>query len=435
MDPLIIGIIGVFVCLFLIAVGVPIAVSTALVGMTGLVVIKGMAAAFTAASSFPFFQAASFTMSVIPLFILTGLVIFACGIGEEIFIALRRWLGHFPGGLAASTTAACALMGTCTGSSIATTALMAKVAYPQMRQYKYAPSMAFGVVASSGTLASIIPPSIVIVIYAVMANQSIGELLIAGLIPGFISAAIYMTMIIGRAKLNPSLGMPLPPVPWGVRISSLRYLIPVVIIFIIIVGGIYRGIFTATEAGGMAALAVFIIVLITGRLTLSRLKSSLLETVRLTVMIIVLIVGVSFFTKFLTYAGVTLAFAETALKFPSPLITLVLIFIVCIIMGMFIDASGMMMISTPIFVPVIIELGYDPVWFGILIIKMVEVAMITPPIGGNVFIAQGIVGDKELSLESAFKAIVPFLICDIITLILLITFPRIITFLPATMSG
>ena len=435
MDPLIIGLIGLGVCLALIALGVPIPISTAVVGLIGIAIVKGMEAAFAAASSFPFFHAANFTMSVVPLFILTGLLLFACGIGEEIFVALRQWLGHFPGGLAASTSAACAVMGTCTGSSIATTALMAKVAYPQMRHYKYAPSLSFGVVASSGTLASIIPPSVIVVIYGIIANQSIGDLLIAGLIPGFVSAAIYMVMIVIRAKINPRLGSALPPASWRTRFVSLRYLIPAVIVFITIVGGIYSGVFTATEAGGMAVVAVMAIVLITRRLTWSRFKDSLLETVRLTVMVMALIVCVSFFTRFLTYVGLTLAFSKLALQFPSPLITLALIFLVYLILGMFIDASGMMMIATPIFVPVIITLGYDPVWFGILVIKMNEVAMISPPLGGNVFIAQGIIGDKEITLEKAFKAIVPFIICDLITLCLFIAVPQIITFLPNMMHG
>ena len=432
MDPVFLGIAGMVLFLALMAVGVPIAIASFMVGLGGIFLLMGQQVALTTISSYTY-TIVDFNMASIPLFIIMGLFFSVCGVGEEMFGALRKWFGHLPGGLAVCTAGFCAVFGTCTGSSVATTAIMAKLAYPEMRRHKYDRSLAFGVVSASGTLASLIPPSFIIVIYAVMAEQSIGKVLIAGFIPGIISTVIYAAMIVLRVIRNPSLGRPLSQASWKERMNSLRYFIPALVMFAIIVGGIYRGVFTATEAGGMGAMAAFFIVLIARRLNSLRLWEIISETARLTVMVMLILIGVEFLTKFLTYCGLTTAFARLALQFPSPAMTLLLMFFIYLILGMFIGPAGMMMITTPIFVPVIMELGYSPIWFGIITIKVNEVGMITPPIATNVFVAQGMLGSKEISLEHAFRAILPFLACDVFTIVLFLAFPQIVTFLPNMM--
>lgn len=433
MEPVTIGIIGIVACLVLIFLGVPIPVSTFVIGAIGVFWWKDAVAGWAVIRLFSITAIDSFELSVIPLFIFMGLIISYCRVGEDIFAAMRQWMGHLRGGLAVATTAACAAMGTCTGSSQATAATMSEMAYPEMRRYGYDSELAAGVVAASGTIAAVIPPSITIVLYGVIAQLRVGPVLIAGFMAGIVSALIYMIMIVGRVTLNPRLAPTLPLAPWRLRLTSLRYLIPPVVMFFIIIGGMYKGVFTATEAGGMVALAALVIVLAMRRLTWSRLRKAILETCRITVMITLMFIGIYIFTRFLIYSGVILAFADLALTFPSALITLFLMLAVYIILGMFLGTLGMLMITTPIFVPAIVALGYNSIWFGIIAIKMCEIAWITPPVALNVYIVQS--ATKELSLERAFKAILPFLACDIITLMLFIAFPEIILFLPKLMRG
>ena len=431
MDHLAIGLIGLAFMLALVLIGIPIPVSAAAVSILGIAVLGSVNAAILSGAILSFSSLVSYSLSVIPLFVMMGVVLFVCGIGEEIFKGALAWFGHIRGGLAAATTAACAAIGTTTGSAAATTALMARVAYPEMKNAGYQPRLALGVIAASGTIASMIPPSILIVIFAVLAELNVGKMLVAGFIPGIISAAIYIAMIVLRAKFDPKIAPTTPPASWHQRFSSLPYLLPVVIMFGTVVGGIYGGIFTPTEAGGVAALVSFTIVIAMRRLSFAKFKKIIIETAGVTLLVLIFIMSISLFTKFLTYSGVTIAFARMALSFENPMLTLLLMMGVCFIFGMFISATGMIMIVTPIFVPVIINIGYDPIWFGILIIKMCEVAAITPPVCVGVYIAQGII--KEVPSEQAIRGILPFLACDILTLGLLIAVPQITTFLPSTM--
>jgi len=433
MEPFTIGIIGLVVCLTLIFLGVPIPVATALIGIIGIFWIYGAHAASVVIWLFSYNTLADFSLSVVPLFILMGLVLSYGGVGDEIYIAMRQWIGQFRGGLAVATTAACAAFGTCTGSSQATAAVMSKMAYPEMRKYGYDPDLSFGVVAASATIAAMIPPSITIVLYGVMAQLGVGKVLIAGFTGGIVSALVYMVMIVGRVLLNPKLAPPLTPAPWRLRLTSLRYLIPPVVMFFILIGGMYKGVFTPTEAGGIAALAAFVVVLAMKRLTWSCLREIIMETCQVTVMVMLLFIGIIFITRFFVYTWIIVEFAELALSFPSPLLALSLMLIIYIILGMFLGTLGMLMITTPIFVPAIMVMGYSPIWFGIIAIKMCEIAWITPPVALNVYIAQAIV--KEIPQQQAFKAILPFLACDILTLILFIAFPQIILFLPNMMVG
>jgi tripartite ATP-independent transporter DctM subunit len=294
--------------------------------------------------------------------------------------------------------------------------------------------LAAGVVAASGTLASLIPPSVILVIYGIITEQSIGALLIAGFIPGVVSAAIYAAMIYTRVKIHPELGTPQPGVSLRAKFIALKGTWGVLVLIVLIIGGIYSGVFTPTEAGGAGAFGAFLMALIMRRLNKERLIESLLETGRTTIMIFAIIVGVLIFVRFLALTGLPDTFTQFVLDLPIPSgLILVLILCIYIFLGMFLDAIGMMMLTLPMVFPAVTGLGYDPIWFGIIIVKMCEICLITPPVGLNCYIVRSVAPD--IPLEEIFRGILPFLAMDILTVAVLIAFPQIITFLPYRMLG
>lgn len=415
--------------------GMRIAFAAALVGFAGLVILKGWAVAGGAVGFLPYRIVAHYPMSVIPLFIIMGYFAFYAGLTRDIFDTARKWVGHLPGGLAIATVFGCAGFAACSGSSTASAAVMGKIAIPEMRKYGYDQKLAAGVVAASGTLASLIPPSFVIVIYGIITEQSIGALLIAGFIPGVISALIYAAMLYFRSRFSRGgLAQTLPPTPWKERLISLRSIWGMVVLVLVVLGGLYAGVFTPTEAGGVGAFGAFLMALLLRRLSWSNIKESLLETGKTTAMIFTILVGVLILLRLLALSGITKLFTTTMLSLPwPPLAILVGILFVYLVLGTFMSGIGMMMVTLPLVVPVVISLGYDPIWFGIIVIKMVEIAVITPPVGMNVYVTQSAAPD--IPLTDVFKGILPFLAMDILTVALLIAFPQIILWLPQTMRG
>jgi len=326
---------------------------------------------------------------------------FIAGLTDDIFFTARQWVGHLPGGLAIASVFGCAGFAACTGASTASAAIMGRVAIPEMRKYGYHPRLAAGVVAASGTLASLIPPSVILVIYGIITEQSIGALLIGGFIPGVISAIIYAGMIYTRVKISPELGELQPKVSWKEKFYALKGTWGVLVLIFLIIGGIYSGVFTPTEAGGAGAFSAFLMALFMRRLTLKRLKESLLETGQTTIMIFSIIVGVLIFVRFLALTGLPATFAEFVLDLPLPrLIVILLIMSIYVFLGMFLDAIGMMMLTLPIVFPAVVALGYDPIWFGIIIVKMCEICLITPPVGLNCYIVRSVAPD--IPLEEVF---------------------------------
>ena len=433
MDPLVWGIIGITLMICCLFLGVPMPATFGTLGVVGMMVVRGWDSTLGMLSVVSWKNVANWEWTVIPLFQMMGIVIFVVGIGEEIFYALRQWMGHFAGGIAASTSAACAIIGTMAGSGFATTALTSKVAYPEMRKYNYQPALSLAVCAASSTVAQMIPPSILLVVYAVLAEASIGRTLMAGVIPGFLSMAIYMIMIFIRVRLNPNLGPPLPAASWRERFVSLRYLVPAGIMMLTIIGGIYFGIFTATEAAGMGALMIYIIAAGLKRLSWEKIKRVIFETLQLSVMILAMLLAArGFYTRFLNLTQVTRAFAELALGFPSPWITVFMMFAIMFLLGMFIGGP-LAYVTIPLFAPIINQLGFPMVWFLITIMKMTETGFITPPVCMGVFIAQHII--REVPMADAYKAVWWFVLCDMVTLGLFIAFPKIVTWLPDTMWG
>ena len=342
-------------------------------------------------------------------------------------------VGHLPGGLAVATVLGCAGFAACTGASTASAAIMGKVAIPEMEKYGYHPRLAAGVVAASGTLASLIPPSVILIIYGIITEESIGTLLIAGFIPGIVSAFIYGSMIYARVKISPELGKPQPPVPWTGRIKALKGTWGVLVLITLIIGGIYTGVFTPTEAGGAGAFGAFLMALAMRRLTFARLKESLLETGRSTIMIFMIITGVLIFVRFLALTTLPLTFTEFIIGLPfNRYVILCLILSLYIFLGMFLDAIGMLMLTVPVVFPAVTGLGFDPIWFGIILVKMCEICLITPPVGLNCYIVRSVA--PHIPLEEIFRGIFPFLAMDILTVTLFIVFPWIITWLPSTMG-
>ena len=434
MSPLEMGLIGLSAIFVLVVLGMRIAFATALVGFVGIWILKNMTVAGNVVGFLPHAIVAHYSLSVIPLFIIMGYYAFYAGLTDDIFFTARQWVGHLPGGLAIASVFGCAGFAACTGASTASAAIMGRVAIPEMRKYGYHPRLAAGVVAASGTLASLIPPSVILVIYGIITEQSIGALLIGGFIPGVISAVIYAGMIYTRVKISPELGAVQPKASWKERFYSLKGTWGVLLLIVLVIGGIYSGVFTPTEAGGAGAFSAFIMALAMRRLTLARLKESLLETGRTTIMIFSIIVGVLIFVRFLALTGLPSSFAEFVIALPIPrLLIILLLMSLYVFLGMFLDAIGMMMLTLPIIFPAVMALGYDPIWFGIIIVKMCEICLITPPVGLNVYIVRSVAPD--IPLEEIFRGIIPFVAMDVLTVALFIAFPQIITFLPNQMLG
>jgi len=432
--PELIGMIGIAVLFLLIVLGVPIAVSSAVVGFLGCHFLLGFTPALGVIYTIPITKVATYSLSVIPLFILMGGLALHGGIGRELYDACAKWLGKLPGGLAMATTAANGLFGACSGSSLASTATFTKLALPEMRRHEYSDRLSTGCIAASGSMAAMIPPSGMMVIFCTFSNVSLGKILVGGVIPGIMSVFIYMASIYFRARMNSELG---PPVDRKIalreKLFALRYLLTAVATFTVLLGGIYLGIFSPTEGGAAGAFLIFLIVLFRKRFTIKNFITSLLEAVTTSAMIFFIIIGAMVFAQFLAVSQLPTFFIsfvrESALSQP---LTVLLILIIYIFLGTFLDAVAMMALTLPIVFPMIESMGIDGVWFGIMVIKMTEIALITPPLGLNVYVVKGLA--PETKLEDIFMGIFPFLLMDILTLAIIFLFPKVVTWLPTTMG-
>jgi len=434
MEPLDVGYLGLILISVLIALGMRVAFATAFVGIGGIALLKGWKVALNVAGYLPSGIMAHYSLSVIPLFIIMGYFAYFAGLTRDVFETARQWFGHLTGGLAIATTFGCAGFAACTGSSPATAAVMGKMAIPEMIKYGYHPRLAAGAVAAGGTLAILIPPSVPLVIYGIITEQSVGILLIAGILPGILTAIIYALMVQFRVKLNPSLAQLLPAVSWKKRFVSLKYTWGMLTIVCVILIGIYSGVFTPTEAGGAGATATFLMALLLRRLSWDQFKEALLDTGRATVMIFSIIVGVLIFVRFLAITGLTDAFSEIVLTLPVPPIIILLgVLAIFVFLGMFLEIIGMMLLALPIIYPAVIALGFDPIWFGIIVVKMGEICLITPPVGLNVYVVHSVA--PSIPIDEIFRGITPFLLMEVLILTLLILFPKIILFLPSLMQA
>jgi tripartite ATP-independent transporter DctM subunit len=430
-DEFTLGIIGTVILITLVLLGVRVVYATAAVGLMGLVWMLGWTGGAGNAGMVPYAKGTVYVLSVLPMFILIGFLAYHAGMTEALFDAAKKWFGWVPGGLAVATVFATAGFAAVSGASTATAAVFSRVAIPEMLRYNYSPRLAAGVVAAGGTLASLIPPSAILIIYAIIVEESIGRLLVAGFIPGVVSALIYAALIIFMAKRNPKLGPSITGFTWSERFKSIPGTLPVASVIAIIFTSMYTGWATPTEAGALGSFVVFVFALMSG-MKWPVLKEALLETARLTVMIFSLIWGVLIFVRFMGFAELPSVFAEwvTSLPYP-PTVIMICILLFYVILGMFMDAIGMLLLTLPVVYPAVIALGYDPIWFGIVVVKMCEVCLITPPIGLNCYVVAGV--RPDIPLSDVFKGIGPFFIADVITLGVFLAFPWVITWLPNLM--
>ena len=441
MSNLEIGLLFTGLMLVLLIIGMRVAFAAALAGTLGLIAVfasrmsfdKALHAALGMAGTVPHSKSVTYALSVLPMFILIGFLAFHAGITKAVFEAAKRWLGRLPGGLAVATVFATAGFAAVSGASTATAAVFSRVAIPEMLKEGYDRRLAAGVVAAGGTLATLIPPSAILVIYAIIVEESVGKLLIAGFLPGVVSALIYAAIIIFSVILKPDSGPKSRVFTWPEKIRSLPGTFPIISVIFIIFGSMYFGWATPTEAGALGAFVVFVLALIRG-MPMSALREALIETAKLTVMIFTIIWGVLIYVRFLGFAGLPQAFAEWIGSLPySPLTILICILLAYAILGMFMDAIGMLLLTLPVVHPAIIALGYDTIWFGIIVVKMVELCLITPPIGLNCFVVSGVV--PQIKVQDVFRGCFPFFVADVLTVAVLIAFPQIILILPNFMGG
>jgi tripartite ATP-independent transporter DctM subunit len=434
MEPLSAGVLMIVLLLVLLSIGLPIAFSLGISGILCLYLVTGWDTTYGFLSTTPFNTSASWLYVVLPLFILMGMLSYSAGINQDAFTIANYWLGKIKGGLAMATIVACSIFGATSGSSIAAAATMGKLAIPEMRRYKYSMEIAAGCVAGGGTLSVMIPPSGILVIYGIITEESIGRLLIAGLLPGLLSAFIYMMGIYVWCTLRPNIAPATNvSVSWKRRLASLKDGYGAVLIFGVVMGGIYTGIFTPTEAGAFGAAVALLLLLMKSKARFRSLSEGLTETAKVTCMFFTIVICAHFFTLGLTVSGLPKAIVTslTCLKMHPKLVLLIILF-VYLPLGMFLDTVSLLFLTLPIIFPVVKALGFDGIWFGILVTKLIEVSLITPPVGLNVYVIKGIL--PEVKTGTIFRGCIPFLIMDILTLMVLFFFPHIVLWLPSTMG-
>ncbi len=431
LDNFTLGLIGCIALLALVIVGVRVYLAAALVGLIGCIAIIGWGPGAGLVGTIPHSKSVNYTLSVLPMFILIGYLAFYAGMTQSLFEAAKAWMGWMPGGLAIATIFAVAAFSAVSGASTAAAAVFARVAIPEMLKANYDKRLASGVVAAGGTLDALIPPSAIMVVYAIIVEASIGKLLIAGFIPGFISAVCYAGIVMGWSRINPKVGAPIYGYTWKQRFTSLPGTLPVIGVIVIIFSAMFFGWATPTEAGALGAFVVFVVALF-NRMKVSQLNEALLETAKLTVMIFAIIWGILIFVRFLGFAGLPEAFSQWVVNLPVPPVVIIIgMLMVYLVLGMFMDAIGMMLLTLPVFYPAVIALGYDPIWFGIIVVKMAGVCLVTPPIGLNCFVVGAV--RRDIPLTTIFQGALPFVIADFVAIGLFIAFPEIITFLPDLM--
>jgi len=423
----------VVVMLGLMAIGMPIGFAMALSGVLGLFLHSGPSVATGLLSYYPFDFASGYTFTVIPMFILMGQLAFSAAFTKDFFSFARAWLGRFPGGLVLGTFAGCAVFAACCGSSIATAAAMGSIAIPEMRNYGYSKQIAAGSVAAGGTLGIMIPPSIFFVLYGIMTDTSIGKLLIAGIIPGLLSTAMFMLAAVIQSLRNPEVAPAIPDVPWKEKFSSIKKIWGIGTIVIIVLGALYTGLCTPTEAGAIGALGTLLLGVVTKKLNLKLVKESLFVSAHVTATIMAIAVGAVLVIPFLTVTDTPqLVTAYVMGMNVKPIFIIFGLSLVFLTLGTFIDELSLMLITLPIIFPVVVKMGYNPIWFGVIMVKYIEIAMITPPVGMTLYVVKGIAPD--FSMEEIFKGVKWFVLADCCTLILLILFPGISLFLPSLMD-
>ncbi len=435
MTDMMIGLSGVGILLLLMALRVPIAVSLGVVSLGGIVALRGVDPALGMLRAMPYEFGASWTLSAVPMFLLMGAFAYHSGLTRLLYDAARLWLMRMPGGLALATNFGSAGFAAVSGSSMATTASMGRLAIPEMLRYGYDRGLATGTVAASGTLGALIPPSILFIIYGWYTEQSISKLFLAGVIPGLLTAVFFASMIVIRCWLNPKLAPRRnEQVGWAERMASLRAVWPLPLLVLGVLGSIYGGVASPTEAGALGAAMTLAIALLQRRLPWRAFCASLAEALRTTASIFFIAIGAVMLTRFLAMAGLSTGLVELVTSMDMTvawaLLALVLVYLV---LGMFLDPLGVMLLTLPVFLPVFHALNMDLIWIGVLVVKLIEVGLLTPPVGMNVYVVKSVVGD-QVALGTVFKGLLWFLLCEALLLLLLSSFPQLALWLPNLVS-
>jgi len=431
-----VGFLGLIAALVLIALRFPIGLALGASAIFGIMTIRGPIAAYAMLRDEPFTIAAHFSLSAIPMFILMGALANHGGLSRALFRAARSWLSGLPGSLAIATNLACAGFSAASGSSLATTAAIGRISIPEMLKAGYDKALSTGSVAAGGTLGVMIPPSLVFIIYGIFAEVSIRDLFIAGILPGILTLVVYCVMIVTRCKLNPDLA----PVPdetptWSERWTSLKEIWPVVLLVAAVIGVIYAGIATPTEAGALGAFSALLISIATGTFNIRMLIDSLYETAVMTARVFFIIIGAVLFGRFMAQAGVAPFLSEYVLQNGAETWALIAFSAVLFLfLGMFLDTLGLLLLTLPLLIPMVESARIDLIWFGVLTVKFVEVGMITPPVGLNVFVLKSIIGDS-VPLGQIFKGAAWFLGCEVLICAILIAFPEVSLILVQTMRN
>ena len=428
----VVAILGFVVLFVLMLLRVPVGMAMGLVGVGGFAYLAGGTPALKIVGHTSMRSVTDWNFAVVPLFLLMGSFATNSGMSRELFRTANAYLGHLKGGLGIATIAACGGFSAICGSSVATAATFSRVAYPEMRRYGYPQSFATGVIAAGGTLGIMIPPSTVLAVYGIITEQDIGKLFIAGIIPGIIAVLMYMATITVIGRLRPGYLPAGKPAPWSERIASLRDIWATSLLFLFVIGGIYGGVFTPTEAAGMGAAGAFIIGAVRRRLGGKEIVQSLLEATRTTAAVFTVLIGALLFGYFLTITQTPQKVTEllTGLGLGRYGV-LVLIMLMYLVLGCLMDALAMIILTVPIVFPVIVALGFDPIWFGIIIVMVAELGLMHPPVGMNIFVIKSVVEDVKIS--TIFYGVIPFIITDLLRLALLIAFPILALWLPSQM--
>ncbi|MBK0326607.1 TRAP transporter large permease [Rhodobacteraceae bacterium F11138] len=417
---------GVFV---LMMGGMPIALAMLLVGLSGIWINISERTAMGMIGQLPINATMSYELSVLPMFILMGVFVTRARMSEDLYRLCHGFVGHMRGGLAAATILACGGFSALSGSSLATAATMAKVAVPEMRRYGYSDGFAASAVAAGGTLGILIPPSVILVLYGIATGTDIGSLFIAGILPGIFAILLYLAAIRIAAQINPALAPAAPRVAWGERLHHLRSVGPILFLFVGIIGGLYLGVFTPTEAGGVGATGALVFALWRRSLSLSGLVASLVETVLTTASLFLVLIGALVFANFMNLIGLPAALADliTSLGL-GPTAVILAIIVIYLFLGMFMESLSMILLTIPIFFPIVTQLGFDPIWFGIFAVMVTELSLITPPVGLNLFVIKSVIDD--LSVGAMYRGILPFVLADVLRILVIVALPWIVMILP-----
>ncbi len=425
--------IGFAAFLFLAFLRVPMGFAMGIVGFAGVAYMLNINVASAMIAQVTYETGLSYTLSVIPLFILMGNFVVRARMSDELYHAAYCFLGHRRGGLAMSTVIACAGFGAICGSSIATAATFTKVSYPSMRRYGYSDVLAAGSIAAGGTLGILIPPSVIMVIYGIMTETSIGKLFIAGIIPGLVATALLCLAVAWITWRDPKAGPPAEPHPWPERIAALRKVWPVVALFALVIGGIYVGAFTATEGAGIGAGGAFLFALFRGALTLRVMLEVLVESARTTSMLFMILIGALLFANFVNYTTMPADLKNFVTLFQAtPVLVVIAICLIYVVLGTAMEELSMILLTVPLFFPVIAGLGYSPIWFGVIIVIVVQIGLISPPVGMNIFVVKNLL--PHLSIGTVFRGVTPFTFALVALLAVIVAFPGLATWLPSFMK-